>query len=86
MRVDFERIGREITDYAVVLVVKRDESRGTVRVYDSAHGCNEMHRYTRSAGKQTGKSFHSGSLGEGMRAAIGDIKFGYPKMIEGWET
>jgi hypothetical protein len=43
-----------------------------------------MHRFTRSGGKQTGRLFHSGSLGEGMRAAISDIHSGYGRMIEGW--
>jgi hypothetical protein len=33
-----------------------------VRVYDAAHGHNEMHRYTRSGGKEPGEVFHSGTL------------------------
>jgi hypothetical protein len=44
-----------------------------------------MHRHTRAGGKQSGKLFHSGTVGEGMRAAIGDVKSGYDQMIEGWE-
>jgi hypothetical protein len=32
-----------------------------------------------------GWAFHSGSLGEGMRAAISEIENGYREMIEGWE-
>ncbi|HVX31722.1 MAG TPA: hypothetical protein VHA80_01160 [Solirubrobacterales bacterium] len=83
--VRFETEGREVTDYAVILLVKVAGCRRTVRVYDGAHGYNELHRYTRDGGKQTGKRFHSGSLGEGMRAAIDDVKSGYQKMIEGWE-
>jgi hypothetical protein len=43
-----------------------------------------MHRYTRSGGKQSGTEFHSGTLGEGMLAAIADIEGGYRMMIEGW--
>jgi hypothetical protein len=85
MWVRFARDGREVVDYAVVLVLGASRTGETVRVYDSAHGFNEMHRYTRSGGKQTGKPFHSGSLGEGMRAAIKDIKDGYGPMIEGWD-
>lgn len=57
----------------------------TIRLYDGAHGHNEMHRYTRSAGKQPGTPLHRGTLGEGMRAAIGEIKSGYREMIEGWQ-
>jgi len=41
-------------------------------------------RYTRAGGKQIGTVFLIATLGEGMRAAIGDIKVGYLAMIEGW--
>jgi hypothetical protein len=83
--VDFKTNGREVIDYAVVLLLETGDSTETIRVYDGAHGINEMHRYTRSSGKQPGTPFHSGTLGEGMRAAMADIKAGYPEMIEGWE-
>lgn len=45
-----------------------------------------MHRHTRSKGKQPGTPFHSGTLGEGMRAAIAEIEGGYREMIEGWQS
>lgn len=85
LRVEFTTDGREIIDYAVVLLLALDGSTETVRVYDAAHGHNEMHRYTRSAGKQPGEPFHAGTLGEGMRAAIDRVERGYGEMIEGWE-
>jgi len=85
LRVEFTTDGREITDYAVVLLLALDGSTETVRVYDGAHGYNEMHRYTRSDGKQPGEPFHAGTLGEGMRAAIAEIERGYGEMIEGWK-
>jgi hypothetical protein len=85
LRVEFTTDGREITDYAVVLLLALDGSTETVRVYDGAHGYNEMHRYTRSHGKQPGEPFHAGTLGEGMRAAIAEIERGYGEMIEGWK-
>jgi hypothetical protein len=44
-----------------------------------------MHRYSSSQGKQSGIGFHSGTLGEGMRAAIEEIEHGHHQMIEGWE-
>jgi len=37
-----------------------------------------------TGGKQTGTKFHSGSLGEGLRAAIEDVKRDHLQMIEGW--
>lgn len=85
LRVEFTTDGREITDYAVVLLLALDGSTKTIRVYDGAHGHNEMHRYTKSDGKQPGEPFHAGTLGEGMRAAIAEIERGYGEMIEGWK-
>lgn len=85
LRVEFTTDGRKITDYAVVLLLAPGDATRTIRVYDSAHGHNEMHRYTRSAGKQPGEPFHAGTLGEGMRAAIHEIERGYSEMIEGWK-
>jgi hypothetical protein len=83
--VEFTSEGPEVTDYAIVLMLAVGNSTETIRVYDSAHGHNEMHRYTRSEGKQAGTPFHSGTLGEGMRAAIEEIEGGFRQMIEGWE-
>jgi hypothetical protein len=85
MMVESTTHGREVVDYAVVLVVVRGKRAETIRLYDGAHGRNEMHRYTASTGKQSGITFHSGTLGEGMRVAIEEIKHGYGQMIEGWE-
>jgi hypothetical protein len=85
MTVEFTTRGPEVTDYAVVLIARREGRAETVRVYDGAHGRNEMHRYSSSKGKQSGIAFHSGTLGEGMRAAIEEIEHGHRQMIEGWE-
>jgi hypothetical protein len=85
IRVEFTTEGREITDYAVVLLLVRGETTETVRVFDGAHGRNEMHRYTRSGGKKSAELFYAGTLGESMRAAIAAIRRGYGEMIEGWE-
>lgn len=82
--VEFRTDRAEVTDYAIVLVVQVGERFATVRVYDGAHGCNEMHRYARSGGKRPAEVFHRGTLGEGMRAAIEAIEHGYDEMIDGW--
>lgn len=86
LRVQFTTQGRDVVDYAVVLLLGTEEGTETIRVYDGTHGHNEMHRHTRSEGKQAGAPFHSGTLGEGMRAAIEEIEGGYLEMIEGWES
>lgn len=85
LRVRFETAGREVIDYAVVLLYLSGETVETIRVYDGAHGHNEMHRYVSGGGKQPGEAFHAGTLGEGMRAAIAAVKHGYLEMIEGWK-
>ena len=82
--VSFTTRGREVVDYAVVLTVGHDGGRSTVRVYDGAHGRNDMHRYTRSAGKQPAEVFDRGTLGDGFRAAIDAIERGYREMIDAW--
>ena len=83
--VDFNTERGAVVDYVVILLLSPPEGSKTIRVYDSAHGYNEMHRYTRTNGKQTGKLFHSGSLGEGLRVAIEDAEDRYVEMIGGWE-
>jgi hypothetical protein len=85
LSVDFKNEGVEVIDYSLVLLLQTAGGTETIRVYDSAHGFNEMHRYTRAGGKQEGTEAHSSTLGEGMRTAILDIKERYLAMIEGWE-
>lgn len=85
LRVEFETKGKDVTDYAVMLLFEIEGRTETIRLYDGAHGHNEMHRYSRSAGKQPGTPLHRGTLGDGMRAAIEEIKSGYREMIEGWQ-
>jgi hypothetical protein len=82
--VEFTTDRRAVTDYAVLLLVQGGEQLETVRVYDSAHGKNEMHRYTRRDGKQAAEVFSRDTLGAGMRIAIAEIKHGYAEMIESW--
>jgi len=82
--VEFTTRRDEVIDYALVLAAELDGHTKTIRVYDAAHGHNEMHRYTKELGKQPAEVFHRGTLGEGMRSAIEAIKVGYEEMIDGW--
>jgi ferredoxin-NADP reductase len=85
--VEFALDRREVVDYAVVLTVDDEDGEAvTVRVYDGAHGVNEMHRHDRAGGKAPAEGFHAGTLGEGMRAAIVAVRFGYQEMIEAWRA
>lgn len=85
--VEFSACGREIVDYAVVLTVEDEHGETmTVRVYDGAHGVNDMHRHDRAGEKSPAESFHAGTLGEGMRAAITAVRAGYKEMIDAWRA
>lgn len=84
MDVDFKTVRRDVVDYSIVLLAEVDGKLETIRVYDGAHGKNELHRYTPNGGKQPGEAVHDGALGKGMRTAINDIKRGYGAMIEAW--
>jgi hypothetical protein len=70
--VEFTSRQREVLDYAVILTIEDEGQSETVRSYDGTHGVNEMHRHSRSKGKAPAETFHAGTLGEGMRAAIGE--------------
>ncbi len=85
MSVDFTTVKGEVVGYSVILLLASPFAAETVRVYDAAHGFNEMHRYTRAGGKQNGIVFHDGTLAEGMQVAIDAVKHGHREMIEGWK-
>ena len=57
-----------------------------VRSYDGAHAVNEMHRHNRGGAKAAAESFHAGTLGEGMRAAIVEVRAHYQEMIDAWRA
>jgi hypothetical protein len=85
--VEFTTRGRAVIDYAVVLTVDIEDGEAvTVRVYDGAHGVNEMHRHDRAGEKALAEWFNAGTLGEGMRAAIVAVRAGYKEMIDAWRA
>jgi hypothetical protein len=45
-----------------------------------------MHRHNRRGQKSPATTFHAGTLGEGMRAAITAIRADYKEMIAGSRT
>lgn len=84
--VEFETYGTLVVDYAVILIVEDGRQEVTVRVYDGAHGNNDMHRHDRLGTKMSAETFHQGTLGEGMRAAIAAVRTGHKEMIEAWRA
>ncbi len=85
LHVEFTTDRRDVIDYAIVLLIQIDDRLETIRVYDGAHGVNELHRYSRRTGKDAAEIFHRGTLGEGMRVAIEEAESGYEAMIESWD-
>jgi hypothetical protein len=75
-----------VISYSVVLLALHEGAWHTVRVYDNAHGANEMHRYTVAGGKQPAEPVHAGEAGEAMRSARDEVLAGYEKMIEAWRA
>jgi hypothetical protein len=84
--VEFATERRMIVDYAVILTVEDEEGEATVRVYDGAHGVNDMHRHNRRGEKAPATTFHAGTLGEGMRAAIIAVRADYKEIIAAWRA
>jgi hypothetical protein len=85
--VEFTTRGRDVSDYAVVLTLDNEDGEATtVRVYDGAHGVNDMHRHNRRGEKAPAQTFHAGTLGEGMRAAITAVRTGHKEMIDAWRA
>jgi hypothetical protein len=84
--VEFTTDRRTILDYAVILTVDDEGREASVRVYDGAHGVNDMHRHDRRGEKAPATPFHAGTLGEGMRAAITAVRADYKEMITAWRT
>lgn len=54
-----------IVDYAVILTVDDEAGEATVRVYDGAHGVDDMHRHNRRGEKAPATTFHVGTHGDG---------------------
>lgn len=73
-----------LVEYAVVLLVEERGELRSVRVYDNAHGLNDMHRYNRAGEKQRAEAFHHGSASEALQSALSAVRDGYREMIESW--
>jgi len=75
-----------VISYSVVLVAQHQGAWHTIRVYDNAHGRNEVHRHTLAGGKQQAEPFLPGDFGQAMRVARGEVLAGYEKMVEAWRS
>lgn len=74
-----------VVDFAVQLLVEAEGDQRPIRLYDTAHGYLEMHRYTAHGEKQPGKKLQSsGDWNAEMPRTIDEVGAGYERMIEGW--
>lgn len=86
MVVDFTTDRDGVARYKIVLVALIDDDEKTIRVYDNTHGPHDLHRYTRSGGKQDADNWHHGSPTEAMNDARDLIRNRYEDMIRSWDT
>jgi hypothetical protein len=74
----------ELVTYAVVLMAEVAGEFRPVRLFDNAHGTNDMHRYTRDGIKMPAETFHFGTASDAMNAAIQVIDESWEQMVEPW--
>jgi hypothetical protein len=85
LRVEFTTQGSEVLDFAVILLLETEDGWRRSASTTQRTATTRCTDYTRTGGKEPGEIFHSGTLGEGMRAAITEVEHGYREMIEGWK-
>jgi hypothetical protein len=73
----------EVVRYRVVLLAVYEGEDRTVRLFDNAHGVNDMHRYE-GAEKQEAETFSQASPREAMYEAIRWVLGSYREMIDAW--
>jgi hypothetical protein len=82
----YNRSGRPIARYAVVLLVLVDDVWEEVRLFDNHLDDHHMHRYTRLQGKQPSETFHPGPVNAAIAAAIAHLKVNSEAIIESWRS
>lgn len=86
MLVEFSTTRAGVDRYRVVLIATLVGQDATIRVYDNTHGPHDLHRYTRTGGKQAAENWHQGPAVRAMNAARDLIRSRYEDMIRSWDT
>lgn len=86
VKIQFNRSGRPITRYSVLLLVLVDGVWHPARTFDNHLGNHHLHRYTRSAGKQAPQLLHPGPANEAIPAAIEHLPAHWEAIIEAWRS
>jgi hypothetical protein len=82
----FNRSGRPIERYSVVLLIFGEDGWQEARLFDNHQGTHHMHRYTPEMGKQPAEIFHQGPTNAAIAAAIGHLKTHWEAIVEPWRT
>ncbi len=86
VKIQFNRSGRPIGRYSVLLLALVEGNWETVRLFDNHLGTHHMHRYTRTGGKQDPERFYAGPTNAAIPAAIGHLKSHWEAIIESWKS
>lgn len=86
VKIQFNRSGRPISRYSVLLMVLVDGVWQTVRLFDNHLGTHHVHRYTQEAGKQGPETFHPGPNNEAIAAAIIHLRAHWGAILESWKS
>ena len=84
-RVLVELEGRPLERYAVMLQVRIEGRRQTIRLLDNAHGDHDMHRYAGSE-TQPAERFAEGSVNELAPMAIRHLVEHWEVIAEAWKS
>jgi hypothetical protein len=82
----FNRSGRPIGRYSVVLLILGADGWQEARLFDNHQGTHHMHRYTPETGKQLAEIFHQGPTNAAIPAAIEHLKAHWEAIVEPWRT
>lgn len=83
--VRFRTESGEVTEFAVQLLVETADEQRPVRLYDTAHGELEMHRYDEQGSKLPAEKITGAGddWSAELPTVIEEIKSGYERMIRG---
>jgi hypothetical protein len=86
VRIQITRSSTHPVEYAVVLLVRRDGSWHTVRVYDNAHDPEVHHEHCYVGEEKQSPTVRHGPVNDAMHAAIVTCRRSWADIVRAWET
>jgi hypothetical protein len=81
-----ERSSAHPVEYAIVLLVQRDDTWHTVRAFDNAHDPEEHHEHRYVGIEKQRPIVVHGPVNEAMHAAETKLEAGWSDIIQSWES